>query len=48
MASVLSAAANNGWEGGGKRDVKLAVAMGSHWLNVQCVEDGKTVPGVRN
>ena len=41
MASVLSATAKNGWEGGRRRGVKLAVAMGSHWLNMQCVEEGK-------
>ena len=41
MASVLSATAKNGWEGGVRRGVKLAVAMGSHWLNMQCVEEGK-------
>ena len=35
MASVLSATAKNCWEGGGRRGVKLAVAMGSHWLNMQ-------------
>ena len=41
MASVLSATAKDGWEGGRRRGVKLAVAMGSHWLNMQCVEEGK-------
>ena len=39
-ASPLRATAKNGWEGGGRRGVKLAVAMGSHWLNMQCVEAG--------
>ena len=32
MASVLSATAKNGWEGGARRGVKLAVAMGSQPL----------------
>ena len=30
----LSATAKNGWEGGGRRGVKLAIGMGSHWLDI--------------
>ena len=41
MASALSATAKNGWEGGGRRGMKLLEGMGSHWLNMQRTEDGK-------
>ena len=40
-ASDLSETAKNGWEGGGRRGMKLLEGMGSHWLNMQRTEDGK-------
>ena len=40
MASVLSATAKNGWEGGGRRGVKLAVAMGTKPLAEHAMRRG--------
>ena len=41
VAHLSSETAKNGWEGGGRRGMKLLEGMGSHWLNMQRTEDGK-------
>ena len=38
LAGRLSATAKNGWEVGGRRGVKLAIGMGSHWLNMHTLQ----------